>query len=300
MWGLVLAAPAWILLLVLVPPARRSPVFPALAAAALSGSFFLLQPPPDLETRSGKPVYSVYQHNVWIEVRDSERELAAIKAADTDFVALVEAWPDLYGPHLDELKQTWPYAVTGEAPPAIYTRLMLLSKYPVISSEIRFPRNTPAVLRARVRLPEGDVTVLVVHFTRPWPFKEPMEQIRQLEGLEAMLDEIEGNVILLGDFNSAAWGRLSRRLQARNDFRIVNHPRRGTWPALVTDGLRTGGPPWPDLAGIPIDLSFCRGELKCGGHTTLPPNGSDHYAVRFKFVIPATPARSRAEAFPPG
>ncbi len=286
LWALVLAALGWIGLILGAPSARRSRLWPGLAAVALLASFYILRTPPAPEMATDAQRYSVYQHNVWIEVSDPGAELDAIMAADADFVALVEAWPDLYAPHLETLRQTWPYAVTGEVPPAVYTRMMLLSKYPVLSSEILFPHGTPSLLQARVQLPEGELTVLVVHFTRPWPFREPQEQIRQLEGLEGILEDIDGPIVMVGDFNSAVWGRLSRRLQARHDFHVVNNPRLGTWPALLTDGLRTGGPPWPGFAGIPIDLAFCRGGLSCGAHTTLPANGSDHYATRFDMVMP--------------
>lgn len=294
LWGLVLAALGWIGLMLAAPSTRRSRGWPSLAAMALLASFYVLQGPPELAPPQSANSYSLYQHNVWVEVSDPNAELEAIRSADTDFVALVEVWPDLYTPHLERLKETWPYAVTGDVPPAVYTRMMLLSKYPVLSSKILFPHGTPSLLHARVQLPEGELTVLVVHFTRPWPFREPMDQMQQLEGLESILEEVDGPAVMVGDFNSAAWGRLSRRLQARHDFHIVNNPRLGTWPALLTDGLKTGGPPWPGFAGIPIDLAFCRGGLSCGAHTTLPANGSDHYAARFDLVMPETgPAEPR-------
>lgn len=269
-----------------VPQHRSALVAAVICILASAGVLFGLTPPhPAVPEGDTALRLSVYQHNVWIRSRAFEEEVAAIRASDADIIALVEAWPSFYEEITEELSDTWPYSAAGTHPPATYTRLRLLSKYPIESAQMRFPERSPAILQAELSTPAGPLNVILVHFTRPWPFDAPDAQVVQLDGLEPWIEGSSGPTVLLGDFNSAAWGRLSRRLQSKFGLQIANDPRVGTWPAKIAPGRSTRGLHWPDWAGIPIDLAFCGGGAVCLGHKVAQSTGSDHFSTRFEVVM---------------
>ncbi|WP_084395765.1 endonuclease/exonuclease/phosphatase family protein [Henriciella aquimarina] len=235
--------------------------------------------------KAGTPVMRVYQHNVWIKNPDVGQTVHAFTESGADIVALIEAAPHKFTLYEAGLAQDWPYQLTGETPPATYARLRLLSKYELADGEVHPAYNSPAWLRATVKSPSGDFTILMVHFTRPWPFASPSAQLRQYAGLVPVLNEIDGPLLLLGDFNSAAWGRLAGRLQRDHGMQVINHLQTGTWPNRMPSELAKL--PWPRFMGIPIDLAFCRGEIACGHHRVGPAYGSDHRSVQFDVQLPA-------------
>ena len=282
---LVLCALGIVALMLFGPGRKGHGAFAAVAFAVAAISWLLLRPPPALPADLAGQSVSVYQHNVWIRSRSFEEEMAAIRAADADIVALVEAWPDVYEGIAEQLSDTWPYEAAGMYPPATYTRLRLLSKYPVTTAQIRFPNQSPALLQATVATPSGPLNIVLVHFTRPWPFRDPGAQTRQLQGLLPWIDTESGPFLLLGDFNSAAWGRISTYLTAKYDLQLANNPRAGTWPARIVPGGGNKGIIWPAFAGIPIDLAFCGGGARCFGHKVAQSTGSDHYSTRFEVVL---------------
>ncbi len=233
------------------------------------------------------PALSVYQHNIWIQNPDTGAAVDAIKAADADIVAIVEAMPAKLTPFEQPLSLQWPYEASGKTPPGVYARLRLLSKYEILDSDIFYPDQSPAMLRARIRTPSDDLTFIVVHFTRPWPFERPRAQMDQLAGLKALLNEHQDEaIVLVGDFNSAPWGRLARPLQREYDLHLVNHPALGTWPGRLPDAGKANTLSWPRRAAIPIDMSFCSAALTCRNHQVGGTHGSDHRAVRFDVHLP--------------
>jgi len=255
-----------IVLTLIQPDGAGHGVFIAVALLALAGGGLTLRTPPGPANPQSAQAISVYQHNIWVRNPDMDGLVRAMESADADIVALVEARPDRFAPFERRLAEHWPHQAWSDNSPMRYARLRLLSKHEIESWDVRRPRKSPALLRARLATPDGALTVIVVHMTRPWPFDTPNAQIRQFSGLLEWIKEEDGPLIVLGDFNSAAWGRLAQRIVHEQDFQLVNHRH---------------VPTWPHLAMIPIDLAFCRDGAICSDHSVAGLHGSDHRAVSF-------------------
>jgi endonuclease/exonuclease/phosphatase (EEP) superfamily protein YafD len=112
-----------------------------------------------------------------------------------------------------------------------------------------------------------------------WPIPVGRQE-EQLNRLSAVVDEIEGPLVLAGDFNSTPWSYGLRRFVRDNDFtretvNLLTYPMRwfylgawrDTWPLLPLDQVMTRG-------GIVVhDLH--------GGR----PTASDHLPVVFSFSV---------------
>ncbi len=250
----------------------------AAVIVAAFGWYWLLPTAPDVDTDQS---ISVYQHNVWGNHPDPARTVEGAIEADRDITVLIEAYGDRLGPVEDRLRAHWPYysldKIEGRGP----SGLRVYSRYEILSAVGQNPDGSPATLAVRLQTPEGVLTVLVIHFTRPWPFEDPEAQLRQLEGLLDVVDDIDGPLIMLGDVNSAAWGRIASPLVEEHGFTLVNDPRAGTWPSRMPLKFDVPSTDWPPAFSIPIDLAFCRGEIACGNHEVGRHLGSDHRSARF-------------------
>jgi endonuclease/exonuclease/phosphatase (EEP) superfamily protein YafD len=108
---------------------------------------------------------------------------------------------------------------------------------------------------------------------RPAPGPQAREQRQNIQQLAAWtLDErVRGrHVLLIGDFNAAAWSAPSRRLE--DDAGVQQAPSpwpgRGTWPSAL---------PWP--LRVPIDHAYATPGLLVSRPTIGPHAGSDHRPI---------------------
>lgn len=248
---------------------------------------------PDGTPKAGENAVTVYQHNIWGNHPRPERTMRGLFASKADIVALIEAEDPVIARFDESLNKRWPYQAHKLLEERRPHRLKLLSRYEILEANIWQPRDSPAMLRARLVLPEGEVTVLVIHFTRPWPFERSNDQVRQLRGLAKAIESIDGPIIMLGDVNSAAWGRISGPLQREYGFRLVSNPRAGTWPARMPIKYDVPSVDWPPALAIPIDLAFCRGAISCSGHEVGGHFGSDHRSATFKVSLDRTDTTAR-------
>lgn len=250
----------------------------AAVIVAAFGWYWLLPTAPDLDADES---ISVYQHNVWGNHPDPTQTVEGAIEADKDITVLIEAYGDRLGPVEDRLRAHWPYysrdKIEGSGP----SGLRVYSRYEILSAVGQNPDGSPATLAVRLQTPEGVLTVLVIHFARPWPFEDPEAQLRQLEGLLDVVDDIDGPLIMLGDVNSAAWGRIASPLVEEHGFTLVNDPRAGTWPSRFPLKFNLPSTSLASTLAIPIDLAFCRGEIACGHHKVGRHLGSDHRSASF-------------------
>lgn len=246
---------------------------------AAFGWYWLLPTAPDLD--AGHSI-SVYQHNMWGNHPDPAQTVEGAIEADRDITVLIEAYGDRLGPVEDRLRANWPYysldKIEGRGP----SGLRVYSRYEILSAVGQNPDGSPATLAVRLQTSQGVLTVLVIHFTRPWPFEDPEAQLRQLDGLLDVVDDIDGPLIMLGDVNSAAWGRIASPLVNQHGFTLVNNPRAGTWPSRLPLKFDLPSTSLSPTLAIPIDLAFCRGEIACGDHKVGRHLGSDHRSTSFR------------------
>lgn len=286
--ALAVCAAGLVLLLPIVRERGSNSLF-ILFALIFSGiGWYWAWPDAEPAPRPSGETVTFYQHNVWARNPDPEGVIDAVLEADADIVALAEATDETFAPFDASLNARWPNQVKRDFGDTRSTRLKLLSKYEIIEQSLAPASDrAPAILKARVRTPGGPLTVFVVHFTRPWPFDEPSAQLEQLAGLSAAVEKVNGPIVLLGDFNSAPWGRLSSLLD-KAGFQLANDPRMGTWPARVPHRPDLPSIEWPALSAIPIDLAYCWGAVTCTDHVVGPSHGSDHRSATFSAIVSRT------------
>lgn len=94
------------------------------------------------------------------------------------------------------------------------------------------------------RLADTELTLAMVHLSRPFPLSGLGRQVAQVERLAGQLAEIPRPIILAGDFNALPWskalGELSRAMGADNAQWIGTFPARSP-VKLAIDQVRVSG-----------------------------------------------------------
>ncbi|WP_332686848.1 endonuclease/exonuclease/phosphatase family protein [Devosia sp.] len=164
-----------------------------------------------------------------------------IMDSNADVVVVMEAG-GLYG-LWPEIMQTYPYRLGCE--PENACDLAILSRTPFVSAQrhLLYGLERWRLSQATVMFGGEAVTVVGLHLTKPY-----FDRVAELELVQArsVIGAIEGPVLLMGDFNAAAWSNQVAGFAAALD--LVPPPTYpATWPVEL-------GP-----FGVPIDNMFTRG-----------------------------------------
>ena len=159
-----------------------------------------------------------------------------------DIVVLQEVRPKALSA-LDRLKELYPYQI--HCAHHLHCGLALLSKFPLADTHWSDRTETaPPMVRGRVHVPDEDgvipVTVIGTHFAWALPNRG---QFQNKESLKTTVNAVDGEVIVLGDFNATPWSFVVSDLAISTNTKLV-HRFLPTWPAI--------GP----APQFPIDLMF--------------------------------------------
>lgn len=211
-------------------------------------------------------IVRVYSANLFYRNNDTARIVRSIEAADADIVVLIELASDPAS-KINQLLAGYPYRAASmrldqtRGP----SRSVIASRWP-LTARADPPDGLHAVA-ATVRTPLGPINVVGVHLTRPWPFQHSWGQISQTMALKAVVEPLDGPVVVAGDFNSVSSARIGK--QVRRDIGLRPAPGfPGTWP----DGL-------PSALGITIDQVYASPDLAFVSRRLGRPTGSDHRPV---------------------
>ncbi|RZJ39920.1 MAG: endonuclease/exonuclease/phosphatase family protein, partial [Brevundimonas sp.] len=156
--------------------------------------------PPAGEPEPNAPVVRLYSANVYYLNDDVTAMRRSIEAADPDVIVLIELGREPMG-RLDELLAGYPHRAGSmrldetRGP----SRSIIASRWPLRQIDNR-PDGLHSVT-AVAETPLGDVNIIGVHLTRPWPFQYQWGQISQTMALTDIRDSLQGPVIVAGDFN---------------------------------------------------------------------------------------------------
>jgi len=222
--------------------------------------------------------------NVYYYAADHRRTLDALIASDADIIGLVEMTPD-WKRALAPLIARYPYHVDCFETDS-YCEHMLLSKLPIVKPYAgRVWRTTPIIAGGEIMWNGRPITVYATHLIWPLATDEDSgystdskragylpglpenRQAGQAANLAKFLNTLPRDLILMGDFNSAPWGRVQRAFrdktgldsQAGWDF---------SWPSSL---------PWP--LRLPLDHVLARGHLAVTYFAAGPETDSDHLPV---------------------
>lgn len=217
------------------------------------------------------PVVRLYSANVYYLNDDVAAIRRSIEAADPDIIILIELGSGPLG-RLDELLAGYPHRAGSMRMDETRgpSRSIIASRWP-----LRQIANRPDGLHsvtAVAETPLGEVNVVGVHLTRPWPFQPQWGQISQTMALGDIRRTLSGPVIVAGDFNSVSNARIGR--QMKQDLGLApagGFP--GTWPSDL-----------PSPLGITIDQVWRSPDLTFVSRKLGRPNGSDHRPVVIEFT----------------
>lgn len=202
--------------------------------------------------------------NVLSRNDDYERLFQLVETEQPDILFLQEVtehWRDA----IVSLHEDYPYnhveAREGNFGIAIFSRLALDSVTHIDSP----PLNYPTIV-ATTTVNGESLTLINTHpmipLTRPH-YEARNQQIRSVADL---VNQQEGSVILMGDFNTSPWTRIYQALEESTGLR---NTQRGL-------GIRPTWPTFMPLAMIPIDYALVSENIGVVETRTGPRIGSDH------------------------
>ncbi len=206
--------------------------------------------------------YSLYQKNMFYQNDDHDGLIRDIDTLAPDFVTLQEV-AGANMPVYRHLVATFETAAlcsrSGRASLAVMSQFPSTGKPPICSDQAGF-------LAVQVETPDGPVWLAAIHLRWPWP----KEQAQNVEAIVPILAELDGPIIMAGDFNAVPWSYAMIRLA------------RASRTERVGPILRTLVGISPFLR-IPIDHVLVPGGQ--GTLQTRPELGSDHLGLLATFNL---------------
>ncbi len=190
-------------------------------------------------------------------------EAAAYIAASNADVALALEAPGIAA-SLPALKAQFPYMIGCESPQNC--DMVLMSRTPFLSQRqlSLWPLNRWRLTQGTIEIDGHRVTVVAMHLTKPY---FDTTAALELEQARWFIGQIEGPVLLMGDFNATAWSGDVEDFAS--DLELAPPPSYpATWPVKL-------GP-----LGVPIDNMFTRGPALIRHIEPTPSSfGSNHLGL---------------------
>jgi endonuclease/exonuclease/phosphatase (EEP) superfamily protein YafD len=253
------------ILLFLIFAYLRHVSFAALLAlvAIFNASFVLPWYFGDIDTAHGQPLKLIYA-NVRSSNTHYSRLIAFIREEKPDMIYLQEV-TDSWLEGTKELLEDYPYTYAEPRPG--HFGIAAFSKIPFDS--IRHvdspPLNHPTIISS-ITVAGESITIISTHPTIPIGQSLFNARNEQLEGVAELVNETNGNVILLGDFNASVWCMRFRQLEHTTSLTNV---RKGF-------GILPSWPTFLPLVMIPIDQALVSNDISVTDVRTGKRIGSDH------------------------
>lgn len=213
------------------------------------------------------PVTVIAASNVGPDHTSVQAMAADVLAIDADVLNILELTPgDQVALRAAGIEEKYPYSIedpqTGAHGSGIYSR------YPIRNGDVLYVDGTP-MARAIIELPSGPTTVVAVHTTQP--LAGPRFLNVELQQLQQHVEQIDGPVILAGDFNATRQHQAFREL-LESGFRDAHLEAGRGWSATWPMGRRL--PPF-----ALIDRVVVSDGLTASSVAEVKISGSDHRAV---------------------
>lgn len=216
---------------------------------------------------AGERALTVAHYNTFVVNRDFAAQAAEIARLDADIVTLIE-FDKGKVPMLQTLRAQYPFTFECTAVPAC--QMAVLSKFPIASVASNPVRDGPPAMIVKFDGALAGLTVISVHFTR---FPHSRWQLRQAIALAGKLETLNGNIILMGDFNATPFSRVLSTVSTSTGMT-----------------RQTSLPTWPSDLGLPqlaIDHIFTSAGIRPLSAERIGNNaGSDHYPVVMTLALP--------------
>lgn len=209
-----------------------------------------------------RPLFTYIGFNLLVYNQNGERIADFLASSDADILLTMESDP-IYD-HMDRMREAFPYIS-----PCVENicDVRLFSRTPLENVRVR---TLGGMWKNRLILAETVIdgvrfTIVTSHLSKPYFDQTAASELAQLT---QTLGYVEGPILLVGDFNAAAWSDDVARMARRRDL-APGPAYPATWP------VRSG--PF----GVPIDNIFTRGPLVITEIEALPDSmGSNHRGLR--------------------
>ncbi|MDG2423002.1 MAG: endonuclease/exonuclease/phosphatase family protein [Phycisphaerales bacterium] len=239
----------------------------------LAGPFTTIRMNPD---RIGDTKLTVAVLNVLASNQNAKATLELLP--DADVVGLLET-PTSWTTALDEAEQRWPrqWRDLRDNP----TGMTILGGDQIQSAHwfMLTPGAMPA-MHLELNVEGIPVHLIIVHTMSPQSPGMLNTRDIQFRQLENMLDNLEGNLILMGDLNASTWSPSLQLLMKKTGLRSFRASSgtdgafMGTWPRWAPAWLR-----------IPIDHCLIRGDIEPVNQELFLVPGADHLGLYVELVM---------------
>lgn len=256
---------------------RRGVLVLALATTLLNGGLIAAlawQPQLRTVTADGDFLLRALSLNVLTSNPRKDEVIAHVRDSGADVVVLTEVDHE-WAAALEALAAQYPHRIVHPRPD--HFGLALLSRVPLESPQVLQddPAQRPSVM-ARIRHQGRELLVIGTHPPPPLGMRLAAMRDRQLRALHARVEQHDGPVIVLGDFNATPWSAPMRALTSgRLGYRSQEPPWIPTWQARTP-------------FAIPIDHVLCTAPLVITRREVGPDVGSDHRSVlvEMRWMLP--------------
>ena len=217
--------------------------------------------------KEGERELRVASFNTWLLNDKIDEVRAEIARIDADVIVLVELGPNkrvLF----DQLISRYPYQAKCSDP--THCNFGILSKFPLTKIGDRMIWEGPPYIRASLGL-NLEISRFTACTRHGFPIRA--RNFEQIRALAAEFDAITGHYVVMGDFNSTPYSRVTQTLASQANLqRFTNLP---TWPA------RTGFPQ------VSIDHIFASSGIRQLESESIGDGaGSDHFPIYMKLAVP--------------
>lgn len=216
--------------------------------------------------QAGQHRLRIVSYNMFHTNPQAKKALDWVVGQKPDFIILLEAAP-VHWREIRKIQDDYPYsygcAGTGFCSTVILSRQPAEDVWPLSRGD---PENRGALsaVTARFSVAGRDVPITAVHLDRPWPLGAQSEYMGLLTDA---VTTVGRRGIVAGDFNSAPWTFMMRRLADAGELHLASGAT-GTWPSGFAPFLRL------PLDQVYIGPCMTREAVQYG-----PALGSDHLPV---------------------
>ncbi len=223
-------------------------------------------------TVAGEPLKLIHA-NVHSSNTEYERLIDLVAAESPDMVFLQEVTPEWVA-GTASLLQDYPYAYAaprhGNFGIAAFSRIPFDSIKHIESPPLGYP-----TILATITINGKQLSIISSHPTNPLGQRMHDARNEQLQSIAGLVDQLAGEVILLGDLNASVWDIHLRQLEGSTGLRNV---REGF-------GVLPSWPTFLPFAMIPIDHALVSKGIAVTDVRTGRKIGSDHLPLVVTLVL---------------
>ncbi len=213
--------------------------------------------------------FNIYSVNICKTNQDFHKLIPELKKTNADVLLLLEVTVDSIKP-LQEVIRTYPYQLTDLNIDAAGTGAVLMSRFPILDSDITYYSDYGNILIATtLEINDRKIKFYGVHMPRPAYVSEFSSRSHQFVALARTIREQSLPVVVAGDLNATPYSPIFRDMIKRSG---LNDSSKGfgwqpSWPTLFP------------LLWLPIDHILVSPGIQVHNRATGSYISSDHYPV---------------------